>query len=314
MSIWPDPEVLAPESRAAIDALSEFPMPGAVSVAALRESLERLIPVVALPGPALLRIWDRTVIDEDRCVPVRVYVPGSDAGDVFVYIHGGGWVSGTLDTHDALARRLAQALAATVISVDYRLAPEAPFPASLDDVLSVLRSARALVGAAGTGADGLLGVVGDSAGGTLAASAAIVAAREGPALDVQVLINPVLEDHRTAAASLLAPMPVVYVRLLEWEWDQYLPRPGDVAANAAVPLRHGDLQGVAPAVIHAAEFDALAGEGRRYGERLGQAGVRVVHREVPGAIHGFIEHTRMGSLADREMDALAGMVRAVLRK
>ncbi|HZV74178.1 MAG TPA: alpha/beta hydrolase [Conexibacter sp.] len=301
--------VLSEDSRRAAEAFADHPLPGAVPVEQLRASMPRLMEVLAEPGPQLARVRDDVAAGEAP-VPVRIYVPAQDCSDVLVYAHGGGWVAGSIDTHDRMVRRLALAVGCTVVSVEYRLAPEHPFPAGLEDVMAVLERARDLVEANGVRTSGALAVGGDSAGGNLAAAAAIAARERGLPLGLQVLINPVLREHRVAPARAISPgdFPEM-MEILHWEWDQYVPARTDEPDPLAAPDALADLRGLAPAAIVTAEHDYLTHEARDYAHRLEAAGVPIWLHEVPGAIHGFLEHTRMGDQADRELERLAGAIR-----
>jgi acetyl esterase len=213
-------------------------------------------------------------------VPVRVYEPARGDGPVVVYLHGGGWVVGDVDTHDPVCRRVANALAATVVSVDYRLAPEHPFPAGLDDAGTALRwAADRYPGRA-------LGVAGDSAGASLAAGLALRARDAGPTLVGQLLFYPATDP--TLAGGSIAENGEGYFLTesdMRWFYTQYLPA-GDGSAPE-LDLLHADVRGVAPAVVATAEFDPLRDEGAAYADRLRDAGVPVRYLPGPGLIHGY---------------------------
>lgn len=223
-------------------------------------------------------------------VPVRVYVPAVDSGTAVVYLHGGGWVVGDLDTHDPLCRRVANALGAVVVSVDYRLAPEHPFPAGLDDAETVLRWTLA------RHPDRRVGAAGDSAGASLTAGLALRARDRGLPLAGQLLFypatdpamtSPSVRDNGTGYFLSAADMA--------WFWRQYLP---DAAVPAEVDLLAADVAGVAPAVVATAEFDPLRDEGDAYAEHLRAAGVAVEHVPGPGLIHGFAAFLGVVEAAD----------------
>jgi len=223
-------------------------------------------------------------------VPVRVYRPAPDPNlPVFVVFHGGGWVFGNVEQYDLTARQLANASNAIVVSVDYRLAPEHPFPAPLDD------SWRALLWtvehAADFGGDPTrIAVGGDSAGGNLAAVCALRARDAGgPTLALQVLVYPACDLDETTE-SYVANGTGYYLdaEQMEWFFDCYTAdRTIDPAQWEISPLRAADLTGVAPALVITAEYDPLRDEGEAYGERLRAAGVEVEHRRYDGMIHAF---------------------------
>ena len=205
-----------------------------------------------------------------------------------VYFHGGGLVAGTVETHDGIARALASSGACKVVSVDYRLAPEHPFPAALDDALAAVTHIAAH--AAEFGIDGSrLGICGDSAGGTLAAATAQAIAKAGsPRLALQLLICPILDYSRTTASRRdLASGYLVDQSTLDHDLLHYAP-PGTDPANPRIsPLRAPDVAGLPRTLIHTAEFDPLRDEARDYSERLTQAHSVVSYTCHPGMIHLF---------------------------
>jgi acetyl esterase len=205
-----------------------------------------------------------------------------------VYAHGGGYVFCDLDSHDGLCRSLANLIPAVVISVAYRLAPEHRWPAAAEDVYAVLQWAA-------DNADGLNGdagriaVGGDSAGGNLAAVAALMARDRGePPLAGQLLLYPVIaadfdtESYRLFGEGFYNPRPA-----LQWYWDQYVPVYADRTHPYASPL-HANLDGLPPAVVVVAGNDPLRDEGVAYAEAMATAGVRTVRCDFDGGIHGFM--------------------------
>jgi acetyl esterase/lipase len=224
-------------------------------------------------------------------VPVRVYSPAhrADAGPGLLYIHGGGFVLGDLDMVDPQLVRLADELGIVVVSVDYRLAPEHPFPAPVEDCYAALTWVEAK--AAELGIDpARIGVAGESAGGGLSAAVALLARdRGGPALCFQYLGIPELDDR------LDTPSMVAYTDTPVWNrpnavfsWTSYLgttPGGADVSPYAA-PARAADLAGLPPAFVTTCQFDPLRDEGIRYAQRLAHAGVPTELRHYPGTFHG----------------------------
>ncbi|MBG0816389.1 alpha/beta hydrolase [Planomonospora sp. ID82291] len=219
-------------------------------------------------------------------VPVRVY--RADDGDrplpVIVYFHGGGWVFGSVARNDALARDLAVRTGAVVVSVDYRLAPEHPFPAAADDALAAVRDVFARPAAYGADPE-RIAVLGDSAGGNLAAVAAWRARDAGLRLAHQVLVYPIADvamdtpSYRTYASGF-----GLGADEMAWFAAQY---GGDPADPRLAPLRLADKAGLAPATVLTAECDPLCDEGEAYAAGLAEAGVPVEYRCYAGAIHGF---------------------------
>jgi acetyl esterase len=218
-------------------------------------------------------------------VAVRVYRPAA-GGPVptVVFFHGGGWVIGDLDTHESSCRLLARDTGAVVVSVDYRRAPEHPFPAAVEDALAVLRHVgghRADFGG------GQLGVAGDSAGGNLAAVGAQALRADGIALAAQLLVYPSVDLAGTyPSRTENARGYLLTTAEMRWFMDAYLPAGASPRDPRVSPLL-GELAGLPPAVVVTAEFDPLRDEGNAYAAALAAAGVPVTSREFPGLIHGF---------------------------
>jgi acetyl esterase len=240
---------------------------------------------------------------EDRELPgglrVRVYLPGADGPlPALVYFHGGGWVVGSIASHDPVCRRLASRTPAVVVSVDYRLAPEHPFPAGLEDAWAATEWVASH--ASELGAD-RIAVGGDSAGGNLAAVVALRARDRGLPLALQVLIYPVIDADLDSPGYREHGKGLNLTRAkMAWYWERYL-RGSDAFAPEASPLRAPDLSGVAPALVQTAEYDPLAYEGEAYAAALEAAGVPVALTRYDGQIHGF---TRLAALCPRAFDAL----------
>jgi acetyl esterase len=240
---------------------------------------------------------DRTIDGPRGPIRVRVYGAGS-GGPAFVYLHGGGWVVGSIESHDPLCRRLARRAPCVVVSVDYRLAPEHPFPAPLEDAWATTEWTAAHLGE--LGADGLA-VGGDSAGGNLAAVVALRARDRGLPLALQVLVYPVIDaDLDSPGYRELGEGLNLTRAKMAWYWERYLAG-ADGFAPEASPLRATDLSGVAPALVQTAEHDPLAYEGEAYAHALEAAGVPVGLTRYDGQIHGFL---RLGALCPRAFDAL----------
>ncbi len=213
---------------------------------------------------------------------VRVYLSVAD-DPVLVFFHGGGWVYGDLDMADGFCRRLSVRARVTICSVDYRLAPEHPFPAPLDDaVLATTWASERLA------ARGRVGVIGSSAGGNLAAATCLVARdRNGPAIGLQVLLCPVTDcrfDTSSYAESAVGKF--LEADDMRWYWAQYLAG-GGRADDPYVSVLRADLPGVAPALVITADHDVLRDEGEAYAERLRDAGVDVELRRFDGLVHAF---------------------------
>lgn len=216
---------------------------------------------------------------DGQSLTVRVYRPQQPSGVVGVWFHGGGFVFGDLDSEDVACQRVCARLGAVVVSVDYRLAPEHPFPAGVEDCYA------ALVWAGSTGAERLF-VGGHSAGGGLAAAVALLARdRGGPALAFQYLGYPALDDRPTASSLSVVDPRVLDAHACRRMWAYYLG--GQEGSPYAAPARADDLSGLPPAYVLVVEHDPLRDEGLDYASRLATAGVPVTSHLVRGAFHGF---------------------------
>ncbi|WP_435064786.1 alpha/beta hydrolase [Halobaculum sp. EA56] len=242
-------------------------------------------------------------------LPLRVYRPESTPAPTLVFFHGGGWCLGTLDSADDLARRLCRRVGAVVVSVDYRLAPEHPFPAAVDDAIRALRWTREHAGE--FGGTGVVGVAGSSAGGTLAAAASL-AAPDGEAPAVQTLLYPITDrDFSTDSYGANADGPLLTRADVRRFWREYLRSDVDAANPHAAPLRARDvdLAGTAPAVVVTAGRDPLRDDGAAYADRLREVGVPVDHLDYEGMCHGFCSLADEVPAADAAFDDLAAATR-----
>jgi acetyl esterase len=243
----------------------------------------------ALPKHPVHGVSDRAIPGPAGPIPVRVYTPrDATTLPMLLWFHGGGWVTGNLDTHDQVCRLLCDAVRAVVVSVDYRLAPEAKFPAAADDCMSAYE--WALAHAEEVGADRhRIAIGGDSAGGNLAAVVALCARHEGlPQPKLQLLVYPVT-DYELESASMIDNAKGYFLELesMRWFYDHYAGTPEDFAHWRFSPMRAPDHSGVAPAVVITAEFDPLRDQGELYGDRLRAAGVPTEVVRAEGLIHGF---------------------------
>lgn len=222
-------------------------------------------------------------------VPIRVYTPdGAGPFPVLIYYHGGGWVVGDLDAVDPLCRALTTAAGCAVVSVDYRLAPEHPFPAPVEDAHAAFRWVVDEGDAVGCDPE-RVAVSGDSAGGNLAAAVSLLARdRGGPTPDYQLLVYPVT-DRNFETDSYVENADGYFLTRedMAWFWDNYLRSDVDAANPYASPLRARDLSDLPPATVVTAGFDVLRDEGVAYARRLDDAGVDVDHRHYERMIHGF---------------------------
>lgn len=269
----------------------------------------------ALPRPGGLASVDaRSAEGRAGPIPLRVYTPrGEGPRPGLVWFHGGGWVNGDLDTHDGLCRELALASGATVVAVDYRLAPEHRFPAAVEDAVAATRwvSARA----AELGIDpGRLSVGGDSAGGNLAAVASAIARDGGgPPLRWQLLVYPITDcDLDTRSYRDNATGYLLTRAAMEWFWEHYIPDPAARRHPHASPLRASALSGLPPAYVITAGYDPLRDEGESYARRLEEAGVRARVDRYDGMLHGFLRRTDQLDAAREALNRIAEEMRQAL--
>lgn len=309
---------LDPQARAVLDqiaALGGQPL-SAMPVPEARQAMEMLAQMRGAEVPVASAV-DRAIPGPAGTIPVRVYTPnGSAPFPLLVYFHGGGWVLGSLATHDGICRDLAAGAGCVVVSVDYRLAPEHRYPAAAEDCYAAAQWCAAH--AAEIGADpGRIAVGGDSAGGNLAAVVAQMARdRGGPRLVFQLLVYPVTDaacdtpSYRDNAAGYLLTAPD-----MAWFWGHYL---GDARARGeepyASPLRARDLAGLPPALVVTAELDPLRDEGEAYGAALERAGVAARVTRYDGMIHGFFGMGAMIDRANAAMREAAGALRIAFRR
>ncbi len=325
-----DGRVLNPGLQAMIAAASRLggtsaTMPTGSDPTALRDQLRRSSRL-AMPVRTDVHAWGRVVPGPEGApdIPVRLYRqfgaglqrgPWVPAGQpAIVYFHGGGWVIGDLDTHDASCRMLAAVSRSLVISVGYRLAPEAPFPAAVDDALAAYRWVAGATDELGI-APGQVAVMGDSAGGNLAAVVAqqALTSDDLPAPVAQGLIYPIVDAHLdTASLDTLAEGFFLTRHSMEFYRAAYLPDRRDWDDPRASPLLAGSFAGLPPALVVTAGFDPLRDDGANYARALRSGGVEVEERCYDDQIHGFLG---MGlvpdslALATEVCDAMGRLVR-----
>jgi acetyl esterase/lipase len=265
------------DRRAALAELGELvDPPGSVEIGGVRE---HLMPV------------------HDGHISLRIYSPLGQPARILpgmLFFHGGGWVAGSLDTHDGLCRRLCNETGCRVIAVDYRLAPLHPFPYGLADAVAALNYVTADPRVFGID-PARLGVGGDGAGGTLAAVLCRIARDAGgPAIAFQLLICPILDVHgESAARRELAEGYFLDGETLRRDLELYVPAGIELSDVRLSPLCAEEYENLPPAFVHTAQFDPFSDEGEAYAQRLGGFGVSVHGRAHPGMIHYFYAMPRM---------------------
>lgn len=300
-----------PQIQTVLDQMESIGFPGlsALPVEQARQALALMGSARAEGAEEVARVEEVAVPGPAGTIPARVYSPEADeTPPVVVYYHGGGWVLGGLESHEGTCRALANAAGAVVISVDYRLAPEHPFPAAVDDAWAALRWIADHAGDLG-GDPSRLAVAGDSAGGNLAAVVALLARDAGsPALRGQLLVYPAT-DATMASNSIQANGEGFFLTKadMEWFYGHYAPeRPSDWRLS---PLSAEDLTGLPPALVLTAEYDPLRDEGEAYGARLAASGVPVEVVRKDGLIHGFFGMVADVDEARAAMDHAGATVR-----
>ena len=283
-----------------------------MSVDEARSMMGMLALVDGEPEP-VAEVTDRVVPGPGGDIPVRVYrgPAGDEPLGILVWYHGGGWVIGDLDSADTTARKLAGRAGIVVVSVDYRLAPEHPFPAGPDDCWAVLE----WVVAHGTELGGdptRLAIGGDSAGGNLSAVTAVAARDAGIALRHQLLVYPATD--LTLSSPSITTNGEGYLltgKAMKWFGDHYL-QGQDPTDPKVSPAYTPDLAGVAPATVYTAEFDPLRDEGNAYAEQLAGADVPTELICWPGMIHGFFALSTVTPVTNQAIDAASARLRTAL--
>jgi acetyl esterase len=311
-SVWPADGAggLDPKVRAALDAgpAPDYRSQGPALARANFNELSARLPKPSEPPAA---VEDRTI---GAGIRIRLYRPqGKGPFPVLLFFHGGGWVVGNLETHDHVCRSLARRGGALVVNVDYRLAPETPFPGPLDDCETALRWAAAHATEIGGRAD-RIAVGGDSAGANLAAALALrVRDGGGPRIAHQMLIYPVTDrNFETASYREFASGFGLTRANMQWFWDCYCPGVSGAPDPLAAPLRARSLAGLPPAFVLSAEVDVLRDEGEAYARRLHKEGVDVRGLRVQGMNHGFIRMAALYPQAEHALTVLADALRAAL--
>lgn len=298
---------LDPDAAARIASLGDIPPMRQRGLAAVRSAIES----APLPDgmPEMAAITEATVPGAPGPIPARIYRSTTDsAAPVLVYFHGGGLVMGSNHSFEPLARALASACAATLVAIDYRLAPESPPPAQFDDAYTATDWVSQNADEIGVDA-GRLAVVGDSAGGSLAAAVALAARdRGGPPICAQVLLYPGLDrDMSAPSIAFLADAPMLGRDDIDFLHGLSDGETGPPQDPYLVPAYATDLSGLPPAIVVTAGCDPIRDWGERYAVRLRDAGVQTTSTRYPGMYHGFLmrsDATAGGRLAIAEVGAL----------
>ena len=302
---------LDPEAKVMLEAMTgaadvdPFTIPPAV----MREGFAALSGLVE--GPPVANVEMKEVDGPAGKIPVRIYTPeGGGRKPGVVFFHGGGFVVCDLDSHDSTCRELCDGARSVVVSVDYRLAPEAKFPAAPDDCYAATKWVADNADDLGIDSD-RIAVAGDSAGGNLATAVALMCRdKGGPALVHQLLIYPVT-DHSFDTISYKENGAGYFLSadMMRWFWHHYLESERDGDNPLASPLRAPDLSRLPSTTLLTAEYDPLRDEGRAYATRLKEAGVLTSHTEYAGVFHGFFGMTTQIPRARQAVDEACAELR-----
>ena len=311
--------MLDQEARTLLDLMEEANKAGRPKLESLphaigRKAVDKMSEDGEAEPPDVAEVDDGGFMGPGGEIHFRRYVPlGTKAGSLptLIYYHGGGFVIGNIETHDSTCRRLANKSRCQVISIDYRLSPEHPFPAPIDDAIATFRHIRD--NAASFGADAKrLAVGGDSAGGALAA-VVCQAMRDqkeaGPAF--QMLIYPATDSSKESGSrKAFAEGYFLTKSLMDWFWKAYVPAGTDLSDLRLSPLLAKSFEGLPPAFVLTAGYDPLRDEGRAYADRLIDAGIKTTYVNYPGTIHGFFSMTRFLKQGLKANDEAAAVLAA----
>jgi acetyl esterase len=300
------------EIQRVLDMLKGAPPMESLPLDALRAS----VPVPPLEARPRVGTTEDIIIPGAPLIPARIYRPVETRSEgLVIFLHGGGFVIGNLETHDHVCRDLCRRAGIVVLAVDYRLAPEAKFPAAVDD--SVKATCWAARNASRLSIDpGKIIVAGDSAGGNLAAVTAIrLRDEDGPPLRGQLLIYPVTDYHTPGTASYIthaSGFSLTRGAMIRF-WREYLADETYATHVHAAPLRASDLSNLPPALVLTAEFDPLRDEGEAFARKLADAGVAVTLKRYDGLIHGFFRMAAVSKRANSAIDDAVAWMHQVLR-
>ncbi len=278
-----------------------------------REAKERLENAIQRPVPDSIAVNNRFIDAPGRQIPIRTYRPRDrDRPPAVLYFHGGWFVGGSVFTHDVYCAGIVEKTGTQVISVNYRLAPENPHPAAVEDCFFALCWAVEHADMLDIDAS-RLAVGGDSAGGALTAACSLMARdKRGPELKLQFQICPTLDTDFNTVSYLSHKDPSQSAASAKQNWQAYLQGRLETTDAYAVPMRAADLSNLPPAYILTAEHDPLRDDGERYGKRLAEAGVPTTLRRAPGTVHGFLRARFMSKVAEEEFESLGVAIREAL--
>lgn len=299
---------LDPQFKAFFEQMKDQPSPEALIRTYTVEQLRTMRHPRKQEVEPVGRTEDLTLPGPGGPVPVRLYVPDRDGPlPALVYFHGGGYVFGSLEEADAFCRILVNRAGCAVLSVGYRLAPEHPFPAAVDDADTAVHWMAEHASELGID-PARIGVGGDSAGGALATVVCALARERGPEFELvgQLLISPcTVIDYDAPSRSEFANGPGLTTMGAMWAYSQYLPDPATRTDPRAAPLLADDLSGLPPTLILAAECDPLRDEQRAYADQLRDAGVPTIYSEYPGVVHGWVLYGVQFDAAARAVEEIA---------
>jgi acetyl esterase len=287
------------------------------SIEDIRERLNKASIKSSKPPIPFSNIKNITIEVNSEKIPVRIYTPeDGDKFPIIIYSHGGSWISGNLDTHDNVCRKLSQNTKAIVISVDYRLAPENPFPIGLNDVYNVLqwtyKNANSI-----NGDESHIAIAGDSAGGNLSAAVSLMSKdTNGPSITCQVLIYPStnIYELNTQSWSYFSNDFNISTEEMEKYISLYVPQKQDRRIPYASPLLAKDLKGLPDTLVLTAEIDPLRDEGEAYGNKLKEAGIQVDFIRISGVTHGFITMDKITNKADEALNQISSYLKNEFQK
>lgn len=296
-----DPLTLHPQVADLLaGALRPDPAAGPPSVEGIRSSTARLSDLLAGPGEPVFRTWNTAADTSQGSIALRWYQPAElPSGSLLLYVHGGGWVAGNLDTHDTLCRALALRTGSVVASIGYSLSPEALHPQAILEIAGITRQARSLARESGLHIRHLA-IAGDSAGGHLIAAAMHHLAESGlPLPDAAVFLYPITDASLAYPSySRFAEGFALTAERMRWYWQQYLGNDlsalgGRLRDPYLSPLYSSHLHRFPPSLIVTAALDVLHDEAEAFAQRLREASVPVEHLDVPGQIHGFLRYRKV---------------------